>query len=85
MPFPNPWVNLTDFARVLLKLDMSQRKAQCAHFFLTATNFCEKNVTLIISHQSKKFIPMQAIKCTLMFSWRRIEQVHHFSADFDSP
>ena len=43
------------------------------------------HVTLIISHQSKKFIPMQAIKCTIMFSWRRIEQVHHFSADFDSP
>ena len=61
MPFPNPWVNLTDFARVLLKLDMSQRKAQCVHFFLPATNFCEKDlslhVALIIGHQSKKTHP----------------------------
>ena len=46
MTFPNLWVNLTDFARVLLKLDMSQRKAQCVHFFLPATNFCEKDPSL---------------------------------------
>ena len=46
MTFPNLWVNLTDFARVLLKLGMSQPKAQCVHFFLPATNFCEKDLSL---------------------------------------
>ena len=28
---------------------------------------------------------MQAIKCTLMFSWRRIEQMHHFQQILTPP